>query len=414
MGFIKIFNNPRKSMQRLGFLKYLVWQASLAPNNNLENLGNRLKNEVTRKISIEDSKPIQEYYKKILRKESFSDNQKENVSNTNKNQRNMEIQDYFLSDPEIPSHRGHLGMDDWTRYPYLATNLGLVNENNLSVKSRGLVFLNIVPIEEKKAFRDSPRDFINNPFKLSQKQNFFLLYCFIENDGDVLKKLYPKILNSSQNFDDPKYYSEKEAGDLIPDIYKEIAKEFSKKKKLPQDQIVINKILETAKKIEFLKNTSGGGGKNAREHAITYRLEAFVDFGLIKKPDPYEYRYEQNKRLAEFFQMMNNFKSVDEFITTSFFTSILDLYSIKLQPVHDEEMIMAQIKSAYNSIKNEIGYALINDIAILASINGINDNSGFLEIKETSDFLMDQYKKRPNLMRFQIDRQGHIKFIKFL
>lgn len=409
MGLVKIFINPRKAMQRFGFLKYLVWQASLFPNNNLENLGNRLKNEVSRKISIEESNPFQKYYKKILRKESPKNKQKKVEQNNKITPRcDIEVQDYFLADPELPSHSGHLGMDDWIRYPYLATNLGLLNEDNLSLKSRGRVFLNIVPLNESKAFRNPISDFVNNPFKLSQNEKYFLLYCLIENDGDVLKRLYPALSNLSINFTD------KLAGDLIPNIYREIVKDFSKKRSRPQDQIIIKKILDTSKKIEALKNTSGGGGKNAREHSITYRLEAFVDFGLINKPDPYEYEYEQNKKLTKFFQNVDNFTTIEEFLKSSFFISVLDLYSIKLQTVEDEEVIITQIKNAYNSIKNEIGYALIEDVAILASINGIINNIGFIEINDTFEFLKDQNRKRPNFIRFQVDRQGIVKFIKFL
>ena len=56
----------------------------------------------------------------------------------------IEIQDVYLADPNIPSHRGRLNSDDWNRYIYLALDLGLMHKGNYSLIIIIIINLRIV------------------------------------------------------------------------------------------------------------------------------------------------------------------------------------------------------------------------------------------------------------------------------
>ncbi len=414
MGFIRVFVNPRRSMQRVGFIKHLLWHASKSATNSISNLGKELITAVSRKVSVGLTPQLQEYIKK-----SLTSSQHENLraaalkasEETSDNLKvQVEIQDVYLADSNIPSHRGRLVSDDWNRYVYLALDLGLLRKGTYSLLVRGQALLSFVSEDEKNAFNisgDTSYQERANPFFLTVQQKILLLFSFVEGDGDVLRRLYPKVLGITERFID------KECGEYLPEIYRIISKEYRPKTRSGDDLQRVQKLLDTAAKIEAVKEKSAPGGKNPREHAITIRLEPFVDIGLLGKPDPFAYQYQITDATKTFFEALINSESIDHFLQHSFFNSANKALVLNGEHKIDRETMLSTIQKAYIVLKSPLGYAPILEVCLLAGIYSIMERGTYFELAESIEMLKSLQKERPELVRFNVDRWGVLTFVKF-
>lgn len=413
MGFIRVFVNPRRSMQRVGFIKHLLWRASRNATNSISNLGNELITAVSRKVSVGLTPQLQEYIKKSLTSSQYENLRAAVLKANEKTYENLkvkvEIQDVYLADPNIPSRRGRLVSDDWNRYVYLALDLGLLRKGTYSLLVRGQTLLSFVSEDEKNAFNisgDTPYEERSNPFFLTVQQKILLLFAFVEGDGDVLRRLYAKILGTKEFID-------KEYGDYIPEIYRMISKEYRSKARSGDDLQRVQKLVNTAAKIEEVKEKSAPGGKNPREHALTIRVEPFVDIGLLAKPDPFAYRYQITDATKTFFEPLINSEGIDHFLQHCFFKSANKALILNGEHRIDRETMLSTIKKAYVVLKSPLGYAPISEVCLLAGIYSITERGTYFELAECIDMLKSLQKERPELVRFNVDRWGALAFVKF-
>jgi len=401
-------------MQRLGFLKHLEWRASLASTNTLSTLGKELISSVSQKISFFSSHQIQKDIKATLTDQTYK-NLPAIVSNTlSDNLDNpkvqIELQDFYLGNSELPSRRGKLVNDDWNKYPYLALNLGLLRKGTYSLLVRGQSFLSLVNDSERKAFGrsgDKPLNEGLNPLQLTIPQRLLLLFSFIEGDGDVLKDLYRRLLPISKEF------SDSEAGDYLPDIYRSIVKQARPKVRSGDDNLRIQKLLDVAGKIEEWKGKQSTGGKDARLHTITPRLEPLVDLSLLSKPDPFAYRYQVTHATKIFFDLLINSESIDNFLHFSFFKAANKAINLNSEHRPDRETIFPEIQKAYTALKSPLGYTSILEVSLLAGIYSITESGAYFELSEAINLLKSLQKEKPELVRFNVDRWGTLTFVKF-
>jgi len=401
-------------MQRLGFLKPLVWQASRTATNNLSTLGNQLIDSVSQKVSVTLTPQLQEYIKIALTDTQRKANQritsKPFDDEPEEVKVQLELQDVFLSNSDLPSRRGKLVKEDWKRYPYLALNLGLIRKGTYSLLVRGQSFLSLVSGDEIKGFgRPVAKQFDGefNPLLLTIPQKLLLLFSFIEGDGDVLKPLYKRLLQTSEGFAD------REVGGYLPEIYRGIIKENRSKARSGDDLLKIQKLLDTADKIERWTKVKRTGGKDILTDSITPRLEPLVDLGLLSKPDSFVYRYQINDATKRFFDSFINPESIDHFLQHSFFDAINRAFSLEGKNQKERDMILSKIQKAYNVLKSPLGYVSILEVCLLAGIRSITENEGYFEISECINILKSLQKERPELVRFNVDRWGVLTFVKF-
>ena len=415
MELIRVFANPRRSMQRVGFLKHLLWRASQSSTNNLSNLGKDLISSVSQKVSVSLTPQLQKYIKSVLVGTSFADLRAAalrylNSTSTGQEVR-LELQDFYLSDQSLSSCRGRLGSDDWHRYPHLALGLGFLRKGTYSLLVRGQSFLSLMSEDEKKAFViTSGNAFMNkrtNPFLLNIQQKILLLFSFIERDSDVLCRLYKKLLQLKGPFAD------KEAGDYLPEAYRDIAKEARPKTRNRDESLRVEALLDTAGKIEALRGKPSPGGKNPREHAITIRLEPYVDIGLLSKPDPFAGRYEISDEARNFFRSITAAEKIEHFLESNFFSATNEALNINKVHRSVKNAVLYFIQKAYNTLKSPLGYAPILEVSLLAGIYSILETDSFFEISESKSILMALQKENPEVVRFNVDRLGSLALVKF-
>lgn len=415
MGFIRAFINPRRSMQRVGFLKHLLWRASRSSTNSIVNLGNELITAVSQKVSVALKPQLQEYIKKTLTSSQYGNLRAAVVKAEAEMSENpkvkVEIQDVYLANPNIPSGRGRLVRDDWNRYAYLALDLGLLRKGTYSLMVRGQTLLSFVSEDEKNAFNisgDIPYEERPNPFFLTVQQKILLLFAFVEGDGDVLRRLYTKILGINEEF------INKEYGDYLAGIYRTISKEYRSKARSGDDLQRVQRLVDTAAKIEAVKEKSAPGGKNPREHALAIRVEPFVDIGLLAKPDPFAYRYQITDATKTFFEPLINSEGIDHFLQHCFFKSSNKALALNGEHTIDRELMLSTIQKAYSILTNPLGYAPILEVCLLAGIYSITERGAYFEIAESIDILKALQKEKPELVRFNVDRWGTLTFVKFI
>src|SRR5579872_6496622 len=96
-GSLRWIDYARRSMQRLGFVKWALSLASTANNQTLESLTRAFSASVTKPVRVTSER--RESFEKYVRQQQLHRRYREGAESA-------EIQDLFLSDPLLPSHSG--------------------------------------------------------------------------------------------------------------------------------------------------------------------------------------------------------------------------------------------------------------------------------------------------------------------
>jgi len=409
---LRVFDYVGRSMERLGFLKRLLKRASATSTSNLENLGKDLISTVSQKHRVPITKARFEYVKSRVREDIFKSVKKE-VDLWIKEGRNppevyIEIQDLYLADPSIPSQAGRLVVDNWRRYPALGTNLCLIRKGTYSLNTRGVSFLSFINPEELNAF--TKYDPETNPLKINRQQGLLLLYSLIENDGEVIIPLWNNINKS--------LFTEKEAGDLLPNIYRKIISRH-RTRLLPVDiRERLDVIEDTARSIEKVALSGKGyGGTSPRETAIRPRLEPYVDIGIFTKTNRIKYEYQVSSVGEVWLENLSGDRTSDDigtFLQSQFFATSAAAQAITARTLTSSDEIVPYLRSAWNAISSSNGYAPIEEIALVAGVKALIEEQLIIEIEQARKALVAFQKDNPYQVRFTVDRLGVLAHAKFV
>lgn len=408
MVFIRMIENPRKCMQRLGFLKWLIFDCSKSATSNLSTLGNNLIAVISQKVTVSLTNDLILYIKSALtspvHREIFTKVKQQ------KNQEvlesiNVELQDAYLSSINLPSRRGRLAKDEWFEYPSFAIGLALIKKGTYSLSVRGLSFLSLVPQEEIQALKQYKPEF--NPLRISIAQKLLLVYSLVENDGQLLSYLYEQFLKKEVVFSDV------EASERLPEILHKILKESRSRVRSGDDLQRTQRIKKTIERFKRVQGKPSTGGGGVRHETIAVRIEPFVDLGLLSKPDPFAYRYQITDATKTFFELLINSEGIDYFLHHSFFDTSNKAFALNGKHITDRETILPAIQKAYTVLRSPLGYAPILEVTLLAGIYSMTGAGTYFEISEALETLKSIQKEKPELVRFNVDRWGALTFVKF-
>lgn len=404
---IRILSSATKTMQRLGYLKLLAYEATRTETSNVAALGKRLISSVTRRVKVDGpfDPSLTEYVKIRLFDRVYAELRKQVLDKPPALTAALELQDLYLSDPRIPSTTGKLIENDWRFYTYLGTALDFIKPGTWSAMTRSLTFLALTPKEELAAFEQYTQR--NNPLLLSNEQSALLLYCFLDNDAEILHPLFQAILNFDKDT-----FDEREAGDLLPGIIKKSAARLSKASLVVEDKERLAKLEKVAANIEkqLGKPYSGGG---ARETAIRVRLEPFCDLGLLAKPDRHRFSYKPNPAFARLMTDWPGLDATDHFLDDRFFTTLAGMHDLRVSEASDDDARIA-LHEAGGKLSSTLGYSPIKDASLLAGIRLLFNQHKVLELGRSHDVLRAWQKAAPDIVRFTVDRMGELAYVKFL
>jgi hypothetical protein len=179
-----------------------------------------------------------------------------------------------------------------------------------------------------------------------------------------------------------------------------------------RDKEIILSLGKTALTIRAWKGKPYSG-KGARDEWATMRLEPFVDLGILKKPDPFSYKYELTEAGRHFAKSLEIATNIDEFLNKYFMKTVARMLEIQLTDEYSKENALIELQEENHIIKNNIGYSDIVDTSLLAGINSLINNRVVLEIDQSIRIVREYQREKPNLIHFGVDRWGDLKFINF-
>lgn len=402
-------------MQRLGYLKRLIKRVTTLNTSNLDNLGADLIENVSRKVRVPLNEARVSYIKTRLTDRIYK-TLKEQANAWAKNGRDealliqMEMQDLYLADFNMPSQVGKLVKDNGRSYPVLGVSLGFIRGGTYSANTRALTLMDLTPHSELQAFLEyRPED---NPLRISPTQALLFLYSFLENDGEVIAPMWARLLAQPDGF------SDRDAGNCLPEIYQTITARH-RKNMIPVEE---RKRLETLDKSadSILRVVAGEAshGGSAREEASRPRVEPYVDMGLLIKPDPAKYEQYQfsaaGRAWAEALKGVETSEAVAEFLVQRFFTVAAHAAGIEARVLTTPAEIVPYLHAAWLAIQSPGGYAPIEELALLGGIRALLNDQCVFNHAPARQALIDYQKQKPYDVRFTVNRLGVLAHTRFL
>ncbi len=238
------------------------------------------------------------------------------------------------------------------------------------------------------------------------------LYSLLENDGEVIVPLFDTLVAQTINV-----FSDRDAGDLLPEIYQTIVVRH-RAKSLSIDLRERLSILEkSAQSIISARNSVKYSGGSAREEFEPIPRKPFVDIGLFTKPNPMKYEYMFSPiglRWAESFSGQEDSPAIQEFLSTRFFKTAATAWEIDTHSLTGGEEIIPYLRRAAEAISSSSGYSPIEELGLLAGIEALIGDQYLLEIATARKALIDYQKTNPYNVRFTVDRLGALAHVKFL
>jgi hypothetical protein len=413
---LRVLDRITRRYQRLGYLKRVMKRVNSTSTSNLDNIGNDLVETVLRKVRVPLSTELVSYIRIRLQDRTYQA-LKDQAAQWLKEggqpvEVQMELQDIYLADQTLPSQVGKLVKDDWRNYPNLGTNLGFVRTGTFSINTRGLSLLYFTPDIELQAFQE----FIpgHNPFLISQKQGLLFLYSLIENDGEVVVPLFTKLAQSNQ-----KTFSDRDAGDLLPEIYRSIIARYRTRSlaiDLRERLEMIEKSAESILKSQS-KNAKEYLGGGAREEASRPRLEPYTDIGIFEKPQKMKYEFllsDVGRRWVDVFHGDEDSDAIEKFLSQRFFHTAAKAWQIPARELTTPDEIVPYLQRAAKAVSSSSGYAPIEELALMGGIWALTDNHTIIEPGVAREALIAYQKTNPYKVRFTVDRSGTLAHARFM
>ncbi len=402
-------------MQRLGYLKRLIRRVTSLSSSSLDNLGHDLIDTVTRKIRVPLDDARAEYIKLRLYDRAYGTLKTQTEAWLKSDRAGeppvmaMELQDLYLSDPSLPSRGGKLVKADLDRYVPLGISLGLIRGGTYSANTRALSFLYFTPDTEIQAFVDYKPEF--NPMRISRQQGLLLLYAFLENDGEVIAPLFRKLMS-----DYPSGFSDRNAGDQLPEIYRSITARHRARALSVEARERLASLEKTAESIARRREIERYVG-SAREEASRVRVEPYVDMGLFNKPDPFKFEYTiapAGQKLIESLNAVDSSEQVEAFLQFQFFSTCAKAWNIDAQVVTEPECIVPYLYRAWEKIQSPGGYSPIEELALVGGIRALLEHNVVFETGVAREAIIAYQKANPYQVRFTVNRLGVLAHTRFL
>ena len=377
--------------QRLGHLKAIVIVSSPSKVTDAAGINSQLSKLLTRRVTVPGLDPAVKRYFRYRKSKGVS--------------AAIDIQDCYLSDPGIPSQTGALTKSAFrdSLIPNLASEIHLLHSNNYSLTPLGQVLIHLIGEEEASALRQYNQNV--NPFLLTTEQKVFFLYCLLRSDGDVLRRLYSRLLSRTG------WFHRSEAGNELVEVFREIASDYSKKSRSGRDVATVQKLREYAHAIESQPNTSHSG---VREQRTTVRLETFVDMGLLEKEDPTKYTYRFTPIGTAFIRDFIQAADVDSFLLENFFKSANQSFGCGAKPIYEcKDLFLQLLFPGHSLLASGLGYAPLHETLLLTVLTNLGGNQRtYFEISWGMQAIKEVQKAHPDDIRFNVNRQGEIRYVK--
>jgi len=306
-------------------------------------------------------------------------------------------------DWDIPGHRQILDISQARDIVEWSQGLGLIDAKKKNMwTSLGAVLSKIIEQSQKDAFlcvADLP-----NPLRLTLRQKIFFLYLILLKEGDF-------IIRFLRNFPQ-KIFSANDAVKCYYDAWNELATFLSSSR----DYKYISKGRELSGLINDLKEAS----KYLR---VVSKLENLTDLGVLTRADERKYRYNPDlDKLEALNRISSNVLSKDpestedhwkSFFQSDFFSSAVKIFEINRLEKTSKSLTTSHILNAYNKLVGGLGLCRIDEVSLLAGIEGLMDDPPVvIEQRNIRDTIYNMSKEYRKLVSLHVDMLGNISYVK--
>lgn len=291
----------------------------------------------------------------------------------------VEAQDWFLSDPSIPSGTG-AEKEDSRPTVALATQLGLLWPNTYQRTWCGDILFHFRP-EIVESFRAQDRQ--HNPYILTPDLQMVFAWLCLNKDMTFLSFLIQQILRLKSSFTLPEIIEQ--VGDGLPDLASLVLQSAKDPRERNAAKELSNIVERITRKPVGRKAKPGGVTtqtiRRTFEQIILWRIEALVDIGYLGKQNPQSYAYSMSDQLIELDKLLNDGKI--ERLRSVFFTHWREATEgITATRMHPPE-ILSLLMRVNREKSNKMGYTLIEEAVILG--NSILHDEGLSTVLEFDD-----------------------------
>lgn len=315
----------------------------------------------------------------------------------------LELQDLYLSDPRLPSQSGAITGDMaaagyrhavYVEIPAWAVRLRLLRPNNYTLTDRGKVLTRLRPdlVNAIRSFHPT-----SNPFLISVGERYVYLYCLLDGDGDLLRRIL------SEFFQRQMPLSRREIGQLAAEALQDFLTSRLGRLTGGRERDLKEKIKVT---IQAIKNQKGSG-MGPSESVATPRTEPLVDCGVLERTSGTSYDYRLRGAATVFVRALADTSSIDVFLERYLATHTAEL-SEGSQASYPAANALRFIADAYSHLRSGLGYCSIREVALLAGALAINEGAGILEIGDAEQAIFNIAREKGRDVRFTKSRQGEI------
>ncbi len=398
---------------RLGYLKATVSLSSPDRIVSRERLARELQEVATRSVQVSlDRDPwVLEYFQR--KRYAFTGRYGEGLAlrddrlyrgNARVTELPLEIQDYLLADPSVPSQGGAATPQVFDQLVDWAVWCELLRPENHSLTPRGVLCKAYSPAD---GFGQA--DLAKNPFKLGELEKLLWLYVLLKADGDVLVRLYPRLPAQGS-------FSRSEAGVELYHALTELEADFSKVARY--GSVEYAKLVTLRGIVKSLKDDVEGrvvtrGGIGAKEQRVSVRLEPLVDVGVLGKSDKTRLVFERTAGTDAFVEAVQAAQDadLDAFIESRFFTTCARVFGVQASRAPADDLLEAELGRAYLSLRSSLGMAGIEEAAVAACASGLLAGHVW-EIGDVVSLLKEKANTMPQKYRLNVDRFGRPRYFK--
>jgi hypothetical protein len=321
----------------------------------------------------------------------------------------VQIQDWWLADPALPSASGAITDRVWDEPPQLAAALRLIRDENYTSTDRGKA-LRAATGGATEAIRRGDA-LTRNPFLLSAGARLFFVYVLLDEDFDFLRAAYstqlPDLKDSFTRMDFALRLDE--ACEQLRAAWVRRVRTGTDRQRIASLSKLATKIREVREEKSVRENKTWGGGRTPDQLA-TVRLEPLVDAGVLGRAR-FDYTYSINTDQRSFLEALVRAESADDFLERRLFGSYLAGIGVRPERAPPDE-IWTRIVEAHAEIRSNLGYAAFKEVVVLAMAHLADERLGpCFELQDGIEVIKEQARVQPRAVRFGITRGGGLTYV---
>lgn len=282
----------------------------------------------------------------------------------------IEMQDWFLSDPAIPSRTGAEKEMSPVKTVAACQELGLLRDKTVTIGNYGELLLEVA---RERGLLGALEGAGTNPFLPDAAYVTAAFLQVLRHDLDFQAELLRRI--------DPQSTSWLVVADRLGAILRDV------KARIPSS--VANKRIHewlgrqrlAADKLKNREGVATGTLLRPVEDLLHSRLEFLVDFGALHKPDPGRYEY---ARGPAYDGLLDLLEGGDDKIQAQYFRAVAAMWKKRARYLEDEPEVLEHVRRGHKIFKNVAGYAPILESTVYANVSSWGDDPWpIVEISES-------------------------------